>query len=149
MDEILQLVFIKTYRNLQGFNPSLPFSSWIYRIAHNMTIDHVRKNKHASVSLDFENEDGKALIDILQDDGSVRDEIIAGEQVQALQTIFAQLPDKYRDVLVLHFFEGKSYEEISDILRKPPGTIATWINRAKKQIQASALEPKYIHLFSL
>lgn len=147
IDDILQLVFIKAYRNLEGFNPSLRFSSWIYRIAHNMTIDHVRKNKHPLVSLDFTWEDGRALIDVLEDGSKISEDFGTSETLEALETLYCELPSKYREVIVLHYLEGKSYDEISDILRKPPGTIATWINRAKKQIQTHAMESKFTHLF--
>jgi len=65
VDEILQMVFIKAYRNLAGFDTSLKFSSWIYRIAHNEAIDASRKNKNPSLSLDVEEGEKNSLLEIL------------------------------------------------------------------------------------
>lgn len=64
-----------------------------------------------------------------------------------IQEVLEKLDDKYREILVLRFFQEKSYQEISDILRKPPGTVATLINRAKKecrQLLQDSLQKKKI-----
>lgn len=148
VDEILQMVFIKAYRNLAWFDTSLRFGSWIYRIAHNESIDTARKNKHTHLSLDLEDSDTGSLLDILASDHDTSAESHTYDSREALQEIFAQLSDKYREVLILHYLEGKSYEEISDILRKPQGTIATLINRAKKQFRDLASDEKYQYIFA-
>lgn len=134
-EEILQEVFIKCWRNLYDFDPKLKFSSWIYRITHNETISAFRKaqsrgdDKHISIESN--------QIDVF-DNIDLSDEFdtnISGDQIQH---ILEDLSAKYRDILVLKFLEEKSYEEISDILQMPMGTVATNINRAKKKFQAAA-----------
>ena len=148
VDEILQMVFIKAYKNLAGFRTSLKFSSWIYRIAHNEAIDVTRKNKHTVVSIDANDDDSQSLLDKIASSDDVGCEATRTESLEAVSKIFSKMPDKYREVLILHFLEDKSYEQISDILRKPMGTVATLINRAKKQFKAGASDPEYQCLFS-
>ena len=150
LDILLQDIFIKAYENLNDFDQDLPFSSWIYRIAHNEAIDYLRKKKRFGASLD----------DPAHDDENVTlAETIAAEDDIALESdkeyikkciaaVLDDLPAKYRSVLVLKFLEEKDYNDISDILRKPPGTIATLIHRAKKEFKKLA-EEKGMHLGEL
>lgn len=131
--DVLQEIFIKAYKNLNSFDTSLSFSSWIYRIAHNEAISWYRKQKvrpegHLIVA-------GDEVLNLL----SAKD---VGPEVTFDQTINAselakaldELDVKYREVLILRYFEQKEYEEISDILKIPVGTVGTLIFRAKKQL---------------
>lgn len=71
-EDITQEVFIKAYQGLNGYNPKLKFSSWIYRIAHNLSVDHLRKkNKKNHLSLDIEDEESQALIQKIASDDSI------------------------------------------------------------------------------
>ena len=132
-EDIAQEVFIKVYTNLHDFDPHLKFSSWIYRIAHNEMISHYRKRQarpqHESTDIDDE-----AVERIVADwnVAKIVDTKLLSEQVQQA---LGKLDVKYREILVLRYIEDKSYEEISDILRKPPGTVATLLHRAKQQCQ--------------
>lgn len=140
-EDLLQDIFVKVYRNLNDFDTSLKFSSWIYRIAHNQVVSNWRKTKSRPQVLKFE-ADEDFLKFIANDEDLARDteRKFSGEEVR--KTI-ENLDDKYREVIVLKFLEGKDYQEISDILRKPLGTVATLINRAKKQF-AKIVEEKEI-----
>lgn len=128
-DDILQEVFLKAYLHLNDFDRSLKFSSWIYRIAHNQTISMFRKyNVRPTIEL-TDLEPWQELL--LSSDPGVR---LDQELLRArIDKILEQLDDKYREILVLKYFEDKDYAEMSDILKKPMGTIATLVNRAKKQ----------------
>lgn len=137
-EDLLQEIFVKVYRNLNGFDPELKFSSWIYRIAHNQVVSSWRKTKSRPQVIKFE-ADEDFLKFIATDEDLARDteRKFTGEQVRsAIQDI----DEKYKEVLVLKFLEGKDYQEISDILEKPLGTVATLINRAKKQFAKIAGE---------
>ena len=135
-EEILQEVFIKVYRNLNGFDASLSFSSWIYRIAHNETVNHLKgMKKNNTIRLETDDADGLQLIDLLESELSAMDETLQNELRDRIQSILSHLSADYREVLVLRFLEDKSYEEIGDILKKPMGTVATLINRAKSQFK--------------
>ena len=130
-EDLLQEIFVKVYRNLYGFDPSLKFSSWIYRIAHNQVISQWRKTKSRPQVLKFEaDEDFLKFIAADEDLAGNIERKFTGEEVR---DVISRLDGKYKEVLVLKFLEEKDYKEISDILRKPLGTVATLINRAKKQ----------------
>jgi len=132
-EDLLQEIFVKAYRNLNGFDQSLKFSSWIYRIAHNQVISQWRKTKSRPQVIKFEaDEDFLKFIAADVDLALDTERKFEAEEVRAL---LGELDEKYREVLVLKFLEGKDYKEISDILEKPFGTVATLINRAKKQLR--------------
>ncbi len=138
-EDLLQEIFIKVFRNLNGFDQKLKFSSWIYRIAHNEIVNHAYKQKVRSVitSMDDNNEhylkQGKWT-----EKSDAYFDLESKESSKRLQEALMELPEKYREVLILKFFEDKSYREISDILKKPEGTVATLINRAKKKFKKVA-----------
>ena len=138
-EDLLQEIFIKVYRNLNGFDQKLKFSSWIYRIAHNEIVNHVYKQKVRSVvtSMDDNNEHHLKQGKWTEESDAYFD-LESKESSKRLRDALMELPEKYREVLILKFFEDKSYREISDILKKPEGTVATLINRAKKKFKKVA-----------
>lgn len=129
-EDVLQDVFIKVYKNLNSFDSSLKFSSWVYRIAHNETISNYRKRKNKAEIIQFD-VDG-SFIKNIADEYDLEKEFALEELKEKIALILAVLDLKYREVLVLRFLEAKNYSEISDILKKPEGTVATLLNRAKK-----------------
>jgi len=132
-EDLLQEIFVKAYRYLNDFDQSLKFSSWIYRIAHNQVISQWRKMKSRPQVIKFEaDEDFLKFIAADEDLALNTERKFESEEVRELVD---SLDEKYREVLVLKFIEGKDYKEISDILQKPLGTVATLINRAKKQLK--------------
>lgn len=141
-EDILQEAFLKMYQNLNSFNFSLGFSAWAYRITRNETINYLRKNKkhqeNISLSLSAEDKSIRDLLNVLADKTDLRQEISRKELAGKIRKILSLLPLNYREVLMLRFFEEKNYQEISDILRVPMGTVATLLNRAKKQAKILA-----------
>ncbi|EKD23568.1 MAG: hypothetical protein ACD_81C00218G0012 [uncultured bacterium] len=131
--DILQDAFIGAYRNLNDFDTSLKFSSWIYRIVHNETISHHRKRQTRPQTVFVE--EGSDLFESLASEVDVPRDVDQALVAQRIRAILDTMDAKYRDVLVLKFLEDKDYREISDILQKPMGTVATLINRAKKQFK--------------
>jgi RNA polymerase sigma-70 factor (ECF subfamily) len=129
--DIVQDTFLKVYENIQGFNEHKKFSSWLYRIAHNLGINHLKKHSR-SLKMDVENMTQVA-------DSQQVDNFLAGklrnEEQEALMMLIHQLKPKYKDIVVLYFYEEKSYEEISDILKLPASTVGVRLNRAKKQLK--------------
>lgn len=124
--DVVQGVFIKAFINLRGFNTKRKFSSWLYRIAHNEAVDYIRKHKR---ELSPDDED---WFDSLPDDSEPIENIIDNKLAkEALAIAVANLPLKYREVLVLNVYQRKSYRQISDILRMPQATVGVRINRAK------------------
>ena len=102
-----------------------------YRITHNEVISNYRKfkNKPSIISFDVDGE----FIKNIADDLDIEKEINLKELKTDVSLVLNKMDIKYREVLVLRFLEEKNYREISDILKKPEGTVATLLNRAKKQ----------------
>jgi len=129
-DDIVQESFIKAYKNLNSFDTKRKFSSWIYRIAHNESIDEIRKRKkilYQPLEVDFWG--------VFKSKTDIEKELSDKEMGEWLKLCMTELSEKYRSALVLYYFEEKSYEEISDILRISLGTVGTRLNRGKKMIK--------------
>ncbi|MCK9351189.1 MAG: RNA polymerase sigma factor [Candidatus Paceibacterota bacterium] len=129
IDDVLQEVFIKIYLNLRGFDPSLKFSSWAYRITHNHAVSLLRKEKTRPQLVSTDNDTYDFFERYVADGQPNENEIrYAKEEVSR---VLAEIDQKYREVLILRYLEEMDYEEISDILKKPVGTIGTLLSRAK------------------
>jgi len=143
-EDVLQEIFIKVYRNLNNFDTSLSFSSWIYRIAHNESVSWYRKQSvRPEGNLVGESD---LILELLSDDNSSAETtfdqtVNASEMSRALN----ELEEKYRTVLILRFFEYKEYEEISDILKIPVGTVGTLVYRGKQRLK-TIINPEQIHV---
>ena len=138
-EDVLQNAFVKAYKNLNSFDPTLTFSSWMYRIAHNEAMSFFRA-KHARPQVIL-SEESEALITELRDDSSDTSALAelrlsTGE----LEKAFAKLESRYRDALILRFFEDRSYAEMSDILEVPVGTVSTLLYRAKRALRSALPE---------
>lgn len=136
IEDILQNVFIKVYLNLNDFDGDLKFSSWIYRITHNEVISNYRKFYSKIKIVDAAEND--KLLERICSNIDIEKEIDLSYVKENVNKILAGMNEKYREVLVLRYLEEKDYKEISDILKKPIGTIATLINRAKTKFQQEA-----------
>lgn len=125
--DVVQEAFIKAFVNLKGFNLKKKFSSWIYRIVHNEAINYLKKHKR-EISLE-NNQWIERTVDSGQD---IEKDFNRKEAEKMLYQSLNELPLKYRSPLTLFYLEEKSYEEISDVLRIPVGTVGTRISRGKK-----------------
>lgn len=121
--DVVQESFIKAFVNLNNFNIEKKFSSWIYRIAHNQAINLAKKYQKETPLL--EDWDFKSSDDIEKD-------FEQKEIIENVEKCLKEIPLLYSEPLSLYYIDEKSYEEISDILRIPMGTVAIRINRAKK-----------------
>ncbi|MES2749398.1 MAG: sigma-70 family RNA polymerase sigma factor [Patescibacteria group bacterium] len=137
--DLLQEIFIKVYKNLNGFDRNLSFSSWIYRIAHNEVISWYRKKSvrpegHMSGDID-------ELFLFIPDTMANAEQLVDSSiDAKLLHQALTTLEARYRDPIILRFFEYKEYDEISDILKIPIGTVGTLISRGKKKLE-SLLSP--------
>ena len=132
IEDILQDIFIKVYIKLNSFDDSMKFSSWIYRIAHNQTVDKIRKNKNRTKEISIDNEEIEI---VLKSEENIEKNLINKEIIEKIKKAIEELPNSYKEVLILRYIEERSYEEIGDILQKPKGTIAALINKGRKIIQ--------------
>ncbi len=138
IDDLIQDIFLAVYEKLNCFNTSLTFSSWIYRIAHNRTINFWKKHKQALESINID--DNLYLVESVFNEDTVKKDILEKEEKEQILSSIEQLDMKYKEVLVLKFLEQKDYKEISDILQKPIGTVGTLINRAKRKLKEKLIK---------
>lgn len=133
-EDILQNAFIKAYKNLNSFDPTLSFSSWMYRIAHNEAMSFFRR-KHARPQVIL-NEESEVLLTELRDEDADASELAELRlSHEELEKAFQTLEPQYRDALALRYFEDRSYTEMSDILEVPVGTVSTLLYRAKRALR--------------
>ncbi len=138
LEDVLQNVFIKAYQNLYDFNTNRKFSPWLYRIAHNEALNNLKKYKKEKFSLDeteWEIADEKINLKDSLDNKFLKEDIEKG---------LAQMKDKYREVLILYFFEEKTYEEISEIMRVPVSTVGVLLMRGKEFLKQILKKEKYV-----
>jgi len=141
-EDLTQETFLKAFRSLDSFDQSRKFSSWLFSIAHNTTIDHVRRKQLPTVSLDSagDSEDGAGLAFLaVAPDASPEEALTHHDLAAALERALAGLRPEYAEVLVLRFQQEMSYEEISGVTGLVLGTVKTHIYRARKEL-AAALE---------
>ncbi len=133
-EDILQDTFIKVYCNLADFDNKMSFSAWVYRIARNETISRYRKNMSRpqghSIYVDED-----ILNNITKDGTDIFEHILQSERQDKINEAIEKLDDKYREVIILRYFENKNYIDIADILQIPTGTVSTLIYRAKKKLK--------------
>ena len=132
-EDILQDVFIKVYQNLNDFDSSLKFSSWIYRITHNVVISNFRKIQARPQETELDLDDDS--IKILAADFNIEKELNLDYLRKKIFEILNKLDSKHKEIIILKFFEEKSYKEISDIIKKPMGTVASKMNKAKSEFK--------------
>jgi len=143
-EDLTQETFVKAFRALGTFDRSRKFSSWLFTIAHNTTIDHVRRKRLPTVSLEpaGDDEEGGSLAFLaVATDPSPDQHPVHSELAAALELALSGLRAEYNEVLVLRFQEGLSYEEISEITGLALGTVKTHLFRARKEL-AKALESR-------
>jgi RNA polymerase sigma-70 factor, ECF subfamily len=129
--DLVQEVFIKSYVNIKSFDLNKKFSSWIYRIAHNEFINAgVKKSKLSLFSFDFD-----VLFPHLTAKETADGDLHRQELKSTIEKYLNKLDSKYREPLVLYYFEEMDYKEIAEILRVPVSTVGVRIKRAKTKLK--------------
>lgn len=129
--DLLQDIFLSVYQNLRGYKPSMKFSSWLYRIAHNKTISWWRK--HRRELTDISVEEHIDFVATLFNENNIERDIEQGHLIEATKYALENIKEQYRQIIILGFWEEKSYKEIADIMNSSVGTVGTRMKRAKKQ----------------
>jgi RNA polymerase sigma-70 factor (ECF subfamily) len=140
-EDLAQETFIKVLNHIERYRPEFKLSSWLFKIANNVTIDFLRKRQLDTVSMDGSPHAGTATeieatsFDIEARQESALDEIEARELGSAIERAIATLRPEYRSCIMLRHVEGRSYEEIAAILDLPLGTVKTYIHRARHELR--------------
>jgi RNA polymerase sigma-70 factor (ECF subfamily) len=139
-EDLTQEAFVKAYRSLRTYDASRKLSSWLFKIAHNTTIDHLRRHVPDTVSLEApQDEEGRGGLAAVLSDGSVENPAVAAERrdmARSLERAISRLRPEYREAVVLFYLEGATYQEICEVTGLPLGTVKTNLHRARKELAA-------------
>ena len=127
--------FAKAFKNLHKFKKDYTFSTWLFRIATNNSIDFIRKKKLETTSIDstFQDDNGDTVsIDVKDENLNPQERAIKTQKIELVQLFVNKLPPKYQRLVHLRYFEELSYEEIAKELQSPLGTIKAQLHRARE-----------------
>jgi RNA polymerase sigma factor (sigma-70 family) len=127
--------FAKAFRSLHRFKKDFTFSTWLFRIATNNTIDHIRKKKLHTLSIDnrFTDDNGDGIaIEVEDENLDPQEETIKEQKAELIQLFVDKLPPKYQKLVRLRYFQELSYEEIAVELEAPLGTVKAQLHRARE-----------------
>jgi RNA polymerase sigma-70 factor (ECF subfamily) len=135
--DLTQEVFIKVYNSLGRYRPEYKFSTWIYRIAHNAAIDHLRRQGATRTEeIEIEGEGGTTFEKPLASKSlTPEQETERGERRAEIEEVVAQLPHAYRELIVLRHSHDLSYDEIAEVTGLPLGTVKNRIFRAREAMR--------------
>lgn len=132
-EDLLQEVFLRVYKSLATYSPQYQFSTWIYRIAQNLCIDHLRRRRLPSFSVDAPvGEDDDLVMEVPDESMSPEALFESADLRHEVEEAIASLPPRYRSVIILRHIQGLTYEEISRITDLPVNTVKTHIFRARR-----------------
>ena len=136
VEDLTQEAFIKAFSSLKNFNDEYAFSTWLYKIATNNSIDFIRRRKLQMYSIDkpIESKDSDYMFELPDESYEADKELISGQKTRLLNEAIAKLPEKYRKVIRLRHVEERSYEEIAASLKLPIGTVKAHIFRAREML---------------
>ncbi len=142
-EDLSQATFIKALNAIESYRPEFKFSSWIFKIANNAAIDHLRRRELDTLSLDGSPhaETPEAMqataLQIGARQESPLDTVEAKELGSEIEAAIGRLRPEYRSCILLRHVEGRAYEEIAEILDLPLGTVKTYIHRARNELRVA------------
>ncbi|MEK6609812.1 MAG: sigma-70 family RNA polymerase sigma factor [Gemmatimonadota bacterium] len=140
-EDLAQESFVKVLNALDSYQPEYKFSSWIFKIANNAAIDHLRRREIVTLSLDgapgarTADEVEATALQAVDRSESALDELEAKELGTSIEQAIARLRPEYRACILLRHVEGRAYEEIAATLDLPLGTVKTYIHRARHELR--------------
>lgn len=133
-EELAQDAFVRAFARLATYDPERRFSAWFFRVLHNVAIDHLRRRRVETVSLDALAADGYPGPAADDPASSPEDELERRHLATALQDALSRLRSEYREVIVLRYQQGLTVDEIAEALQRPEGTVKTFLHRARKEL---------------
>ncbi len=135
-EDLMMESFSKAFRSLHRFKKDFTFSTWLFRIATNNTIDHIRKKKLNTLSIEntYTDDDGASVSIDIEDKGNLdpQEETIRMQKEEIMQVFVNMLPPKYQKLVRLRYFHELSYEEIAAEIEAPLGTVKAQLHRARE-----------------
>lgn len=137
VDDLMQDTFFRAYRSLHTFKGQAAFSTWLTQIALNVYRSHLR-SQQVRQNWVYQTEDPEVVRNVIRDiiPGTLPDQIVEKrERIQLVHKSIQNLPERYRKAMWLRYVMDWSYEEITQALRVPLGTVKTWLCRARRQLK--------------
>ncbi len=134
VEDLTQETFVKAFASLKNFNEEFAFSTWLYKIATNSTIDYIRKRKLETFSIDkpVGLDEGEYRFELPDTTFQPDKSIMQGQRTRLIEEAISSLPEKYKRVIILRHTEERDYAEIAKILNLPIGTVKAHIFRARE-----------------
>ena len=145
-EDLSQEAFIRAFNAIESYKSRYKFSSWIFKIANNHTIDYLRKRKLETVSIDgspharTSEEEAQTRL-VVESHEEAPDKYVESRELGGqIEEAIGQLRPEYRTAVLLRHVEGYTYEEISEIMELPLGTVKTYLHRARGELKGILAE---------
>jgi RNA polymerase sigma-70 factor, ECF subfamily len=150
-EDLAQETFVRVFNNIDRYDDRYKFSSWIFKIANNLTIDSIRRKEVPTVSMDGSrnavtpDQIAATTLSIASDDENPEELLEARELGEEIERAIDLLRPDYRTAILLRHVEGRPYEEIAEIMSVPLGTVKTYIHRARHALRESLAHLRVEH----
>ena len=140
-EDLAQETFVRVFNNIDRYDPRYKFSSWIFKIATNLTIDWIRRKEVDTVSIDGSrnalsaDEIEATTITVVSRDENPEQLLEAKQLGSEIETAIGKLRPEYRAAILLRHVDGREYQEIAEILSLPLGTVKTYIHRGRNELR--------------
>jgi len=136
-EELAQEVFLRVYRNRDGYEPSAKFTTWIYRIATNLALNSIRDRRHERNhrSLDAPPREDRPALEIAEKRASQEETMLADARLSVVRDAVAQLPEKQRAAVLMHKYQELDYQQIGDALGLSVSAVKSLLFRAYEKLR--------------
>lgn len=140
-EDLAQEAFIRAFNAIGSYKTSYKFSNWIFKIANNHTIDHLRKRKLDTVSIDgsphaSSQDEVESTRLVVESSSESPQEFVENKELGGqIEAAIGELRPEYKSVILLRHVEGYAYDEIADIMELPLGTVKTYLHRARNELK--------------
>ena len=143
-EDLAQEVFLRVYRSRAGYEPSAKFTTWLYRIATNLAVNHARDTRHERpenmVSLDQPDDETGTSMDVPDSSLSVEQAIVRQERLKAIRSRVQQLPERQRMAVVMHKYQQMDYRQIAEVLKLSESATKSLLYRAYETLREQLKE---------
>ena len=138
-EELAQEVFLRVYRSRESYRAEAKFTTWLYRIATNLAVNHARDTRHErsaqTIYLDAPDEESGTTPDVADDEPSVEQHLMRDERMGAIRTHVMALPERQRMAVLMHKYQGMDYRQIGDVLKLSESATKSLLFRAYQTLR--------------
>jgi RNA polymerase sigma-70 factor (ECF subfamily) len=138
-EELAQEVFLRVYRSRESYRAEAKFTTWLYRIATNLAVNHARDTKHersaSTIYLDSPDEETGTTPDVADDEPNVEQNLLRNERMAAIKKHVMALPERQRMAVLMHKYQGMDYRQIGDVLKLSESATKSLLFRAYQTLR--------------